>query len=85
MKKIELYIIKDNVSGEFSMPLAYNNKEAALRHFLSIIKHLPNLSGSDYQLYKLANFDILCGELSDIKLELVNSLVESEVINEEEK
>lgn len=66
MKKIQMYSFFDKKSDRFDTPFYVFDEIGAKRHLhMSVVKKgtLMNTFREDYCLYKLADFDIVTGEL----------------------
>lgn len=59
---MELYSIKDTVSGTFSFPMALKNNNVAIRYFRSFLSK-TDFPPSDYQLFKVGVMNEESGEI----------------------
>lgn len=59
---MELYSIKDTVSGSFSFPMALKNKNVAIRYFRSFLDK-SDFARSDFQLFIVGIMNEESGEI----------------------
>lgn len=59
---MELYSIKDTVSGSFSFPMASKNQNVAIRYFRSFLDK-SDFAPADYQLFKVGIMNEESGEI----------------------
>lgn len=59
---MELYSIKDIVSGSFSFPMALKNQNVAIRYFRSFLDK-SDFARADYQLFKVGIMNEESGEI----------------------
>lgn len=59
---MELYSIKDTVSGSFSFPMALKNQNVAIRYFRSFLDK-SDFARADYQLFKVGVMNEESGEI----------------------
>lgn len=69
---MKLYVLKDCVSGQCSVPFGAQNNQEAMRHFDLFCKK-SDFSGADFQLYFICDFDVQSGLLSNIAFEFVKN------------
>ena len=72
---MKLYVLKDCVSGQCSVPFGAQNNQEAVRHFDLFCKK-SEFSGADFQLYFIGEFDSTSGMLSNIAFDFVKNGVE---------
>jgi len=60
---MELYSIKDTVSGSFSFPMASKNQNVAIRCF-RVFLDKSEFARADYQLFKVGIMNEESGEIS---------------------
>lgn len=59
---MELYSIKDTVSGSFSFPMALKNQNVAIRYF-RVFLDKSDFPPADYQLFKVGIMNEGSGEI----------------------
>lgn len=59
---MELYSIKDTVSGSFSFPMGLKNQNVAIRYFRNFLDKI-DFPHADYQLFKLGVMNEESGEI----------------------
>lgn len=59
---MELYSIKDTVSGSFSFPMALKNQNVAIRYFRAFLDK-SDFARADYQLFKVGIMNEESGEI----------------------
>ena len=69
---MKLYVLKDCVSGQCSVPFGAQNNQEAMRHFDLFCKK-SEFSGADFQLFYVAEFDEKSGVLTDVCFDFVKN------------